>query len=240
MWNDYVSSFGFGHKLGIDLYGEYGGFIPTVESMDKRYPSGWNWGTIISCAIGQGEVAATPLQLANFAATIANRGYYYTPHVIREIEGLDSLDSRFTERHYTMVDSVHFETIIEGMWRSVNVKGTSRKAYLAGWDVCGKTGTAEHNRKNPVTGKSYDDHSAFISFAPRNNPQIAIAVYIEHGKWGSSIAVPIASLIEELYLTDTITRPAMIEEVLNTTIDYGYYDRQQQKYDLKLQAENKK
>jgi penicillin-binding protein 2 len=140
-----------------------------------------------------------------------------------------------------MVDSVHFETIIEGMWRSVNVQGTSRKAYLKGWDVCGKTGTAQHDRFRDRTRLiRYDDHSAFISFAPRNNPKIAIAVYIEHGKWGSSIAVPIASLIEELYLTDTITRPAMVDEVLNTTIDYGYYDRQQQKYDLKLQAESNK
>ena len=241
VWSDYVYSFGFGHKLGIDLYGEYGGFIPTVDYLNTKYPSGWNWGTIISCAIGQGEIAATPLQMANFAATIANRGYYYTPHVIREIEGQDSIDRRFMERHYTMVDSVHFETIIEGMWRSVNVQGTSRKAYLKGWDVCGKTGTAQHDRfKDRTRLIRYDDHSAFISFAPRNNPKIAIAVYIEHGKWGSSIAVPIASLIEELYLTDTITRPAMVEEVLNTTIDYGYYDRQQQKYDLKLQAESNK
>ena len=232
-WNEYVYSFGFGKKLGVDLYGEYGGFVPTPEWLDKVNGRYWNWGTVISCAIGQGEMAATPLQMANLAAIIANRGYYYIPHIVKNIEGQEGIDERFYERHYTMVDSVHFETVIDGMWTSVNKEGTSRRAELKGWDVCGKTGTAEHGRYRIVNGKkkSYDDHSAFMSFAPRNNPKIAIAVYIEHGKWGSTAAVPIASLIEELYLTDTITRQNLLQEVLNMEIDYEYYDRMQKKYD---------
>lgn len=239
-WNEYVYSFGFGHKLGVDLYGEYGGYVPTPEHLDEVNGRYWNWGTVLSCAIGQGEMAATPLQMANLAATIANRGYYYTPHIVRSVEGRDSLDSRFYERHYTMVDSVHFETIIDGMWMSVNKEGTSRLAYLKGWDVCGKTGTAQHDRKKPDKSSSYSDHSAFISFAPRNNPQIAIAVYIEHGGWGSSAAVPIASLIEEMYLTDTITRPELVDRMMNLSLDYGYYDVRQDKYDAERAANDAK
>ena len=239
-WNEYVRSFGFGSALGIDMYGEYGGFVPTPEWLDNANGKYWNWGTVISCAIGQGEMAATPLQMANLAAIVANRGYYYTPHIVRSIEGHDKLDSRFYERHYTMVDSAHFEPIIEGMWMGVHKEGTSRKAYLPGLDVCGKTGTAQHGRYriNRYGEKQYyDDHSAFISFAPRNNPKIAIAVYIEHGRWGASAAVPIASLIEELYLTDTITRPELVEEMKSLNIDYGYYDQKQKEYDAKRAAE---
>jgi len=145
------------------------------------------------------------LQLANFAATIANRGYYYTPHIVKQIEGVDSIDSRFRERHYTMIDPKHYETIIQGMWDGVNKEGTSTAARLEGFDVCGKTGTAQ----NP-NGK---DHSTFLSFAPRNNPKIAISVYIEHGGFGASAALPIASLLEEYYLTDTIRRPALYQRM---------------------------
>ena len=231
-WTDYVHSFGFGHRLDCDLYGESKGFVPTPEFYDKGYDGRWNWGTVISCAIGQGEMACTPLQMANLAAIIANRGYYYIPHIIKSIEGRDSIDRRFYERHYTMVSARHFETIIDGMWLGVNEKGTSRLAKLEGWDVCGKTGTAEHNRRD-ASGRRYPDHSTFLSFAPRNNPRIAISVYVEHGGFGSEIAVPIASLIEELYLTDTIKRPEMLDKVLNYNINYGYYDAKQRKYDAK-------
>ena len=233
-WNDYVFSFGFGNRLGSDFADELTGFVPTPEFYDKTYNGRWNWGTVISCAIGQGEMECTPLQLANLAAIIANRGYYYIPHIVKSVEGEESLDERFYERQYTMVDSVHFETIIDGMWRSVNVSGTSRKAYLEGWDVCGKTGTAENNRWYTQYGsrKRYPDHSAFLSFAPRNNPRIAIMVYVEHGGFGSAIAVPIASLVEEMYLTDTIKRPELVEQVKNMELNYGYYDEMQRKYDL--------
>ena len=231
-WSEYVKSFGFGERLGCDLYGESRGFVPTVEFYDKTYDGRWNWGTAMSCAIGQGEMACTPLQMANLAAIIANRGYYYTPHIIKAIDGQDSIDSRFYERHYTMVSEKNFAPIIDGMWQSVNAGGTSTAAKLEGWDVCGKTGTAEHYRRTSSGGR-YPDHSTFISFAPRNNPKIAITVYIEHGGFGSQIAVPIASLIEELYLTDTIKRPEMLERVLKYTINYGYYDAKQRKYDEK-------
>ena len=232
VWNEYVYSFGFGRKLGTDLYGEGAGYVPTPEFYDRAYNGRWNWGTVLSCSIGQGEMGCTPLQMANFAAIIANRGYYYTPHLIKQIEGRDSIDSRFYERHYTMVDSINFVPIVEGMWRSVNVAGTSRRAYLEGWDVCGKTGTAENGLKD-VSGRRSPDHSTFLSFAPKDNPKIAISVYIEHGGFGSSIAVPIASLIEEMYLTDTIMRPQMIDQVKAFKPNYSSYDRKQQQYDAK-------
>ncbi len=224
VWNEYVYSFGFGHKLGTDLYGEGAGNVPTPEDYDKMYNGRWNYGSVLSCSIGQGEMGCTPLQMANLAAIIANRGYYYTPHLVKAIEGRDSIDARFYERHYTMVDSIHYIPIVEGMWRSVNVSGTSRTAYLQGWDVCGKTGTAEN---------SGPDHSTFLSFAPKDNPQIAISVYVEHGGFGSAIAVPIASLIEEMYLTGTVQRPELVERVKAMKPNYRKYDEMQRKYDAK-------
>ena len=230
-WNDYVYSFGFGRKLGSDFTLEGTGSVPTPDTYDRKYNGRWNWGSVLSCAIGQGEMGCTPLQMANLAATVANRGYYYIPHIVKEIEGRDSIDRRFYERQYTMVDSIHFIPIVEGMWRSVNVWGTSRGAYLEGYDVCGKTGTAQ----NP-NGK---DHSTFLSFAPKDNPRIAISVYVEHGGFGSSVALPIASLIEELYLTDTICRPELVERVKSTTINYYHYDKRQAAYDRR-RAENSK
>ena len=147
--------------------------------------------------------------MANLAAIVANRGYYYIPHIVKAIEGQDSIDRRFYEKQYTKVDSKHFEPIIEGMWKGANVPGagTSYRAYLPGWDVCGKTGTAQ----NPI-GR---DHSTFLSFAPKDNPKIAISVYVEHGGFGATAALPIASLLEEMYLTDTITRPQLVQQVKN-------------------------
>ena len=155
--------------------------------------------------------------MANLAAIVANRGYYYIPHIVREIEGQDSLDRRFYERQYTNVSPKHFESIISGMWRGVNDDGTCQGARLEGYDVCGKTGTAQ----NPKGA----DHSTFISFAPRNNPKIAIAVYVEHAGFGSEMAVPIASLIEEKYLTGEISRPEKLAYVKNTRIDYPMYKK---------------
>lgn len=229
VWNDYVYSFGFGRQLGTDLYGEGSGYVPTPEYYDKGYNERWNWGTVINCAIGQGDLGCTPLQMANLAAIVANRGYYYIPHIIKHVEGRDSIDRRFYERQYTMVDSIHFVPIVEGMWRGVHVAGTSGKARIEGLDVCGKTGTAQ----NPNGA----DHSTFLSFAPKDNPKIAISVYVEHGGFGASIALPIASLIEEFYLTDTITRPQMVEEVKNYQPNYTRnYDRKQLLYDQKRQS----
>lgn len=224
-WMEYVSSFGFGQVLDSDFNGEKGGVIPSPALYDKKYPSGWNWGTAISCAIGQGEIGCTPLQMANFAATIANRGYYYTPHIIKAVEGEEDIDPRFKERHYAMIDSINYIPIIEGMWRSVNVKGTSRRAYVKGLDICGKTGTVQ----NPHSA----DHSTFLSFAPKDNPKIAISVYVEHGGGGGAIAAPIASLIEEMYLTGEISRPEMLEYVENYKIDYSNYREAQRKLNAK-------
>lgn len=216
-WREYVLSFGFGDRLGSDFLGEGTGYVPTREFYDKRYRRSWNALTVLSLSIGQGELGCTPLQMANLAATVANRGYYYIPHIVRSIEGQDSLDTRFYERHYTKVDPKHFDAMVEGMWRGVNVDGTGRLAYLKDLDVCGKTGTAQNPRGA--------DHSTFISFAPRNNPQIAIAVYVEHGGFGAEAAVPIASLIEEMYLTGEVKRPELVEYVKNKHINYSMYGK---------------
>ncbi|WP_308660295.1 penicillin-binding transpeptidase domain-containing protein [uncultured Alistipes sp.] len=217
VWRKYVESFGFGRKLGSDFLGEGNGYVPDRAYYDRVYRGSWNSLTVLSLSIGQGELGCTPLQMANLAAIIANRGYYYIPHIVKEIEGQDSLDRRFYERHYTMVEPKYFEPIIEGMWRGVHVDGTSRMARLDGWDVCGKTGTAQnpHGR----------DHSTFLSFAPKDNPKIAISVYVENGGFGASAALPIASLLEEYYLTDTVKRPQLVEYIKNMKIYYPAYDR---------------
>ena len=217
VWKEYVHSFGFGRKLGSDFLDEGHGYVPNLEFYNRRYRRSWNSLTLLSLSIGQGELGCTPLQMANLAAIVANRGYYYIPHIVRKIEGQDSLDRRFYEKHYTLVDPRHFEPIVEGMWRGVNVGGTSTAARLEGLDVCGKTGTAQnpHGR----------DHSTFLSFAPKNDPKIAISVYVENGGFGASAALPIASLIEEYYLTDTIRRPHLVDYVKNMNIYYPAYDR---------------
>lgn len=218
VWRRYVESLGFGRKLGSDFLDEGVGYVPDRSFYDRAYRGSWNSLTVLSLSIGQGELGCTPLQLANLAAIVANRGYYYIPHIVKRIEGQDSLDRRFYERHYTMVDPKYFEPIVDGMWRGVNRPGgTSWRAQLEGLDVCGKTGTAQnpHGR----------DHSTFLSFAPKDNPKIAISVYVENGGFGATIALPIASLLEEYYLTDTIRRPELVEYVKNMQIHYPAYDR---------------
>ncbi len=217
VWRDYVESFGFGRKLGSDFLDEGNGYVPDRDFYDRRYRGSWKSPTVLSLSIGQGELGCTPLQLANLAAIVANRGYYYIPHIVKKIEGQDSIDRRFYERHYTKVDAKHFEPIVEGMWNSVNVAGTSVGAHLEGWDVCGKTGTAQnpHGR----------DHSTFLSFAPKDNPKIAISVYVEHGGFGATVALPIASLLEEFYLTDTIKRQDLYKRIKEMKIYYPIYDR---------------
>ncbi len=212
VWADYVRSFGFGRTLDSDFANETRGRVPTSEYYNKVYHNSWKAQTIISLSIGQGELGCTPLQMANLAAIIANRGHYYIPHIVRSVEGVDSLEQRFYEPIYTKVDAEHFEPIVEGMWQGVNVAGTSTRAAVAGLDICGKTGTAQ----NPH-GK---DHSTFLSFAPKDDPKIAISVYVENGGFGATIALPIASLLIEKYLTDTITRPYMIDQVKQMKIYY--------------------
>ena len=199
-WNEYVYSFGFGNKLGVDLYGEYGGFVPTPEWLDKVNGKYWNWGTVISCAIGQGEMGCTPLQMANLAAIVANRGYYYIPHIIKDSEHVE-IDPKYKERHYTMVDTTHFPKVVGGMYRAVNSGfgsgGTASIAAVEGLDICGKTGTAQNPHGH--------DHSVFICFAPKDDPKIAVAAYVENGGFGATWAAPIASLLTEKYLTGEIS-----------------------------------
>lgn len=217
-WREAVLSFGFGRKLNSDFLDELSGYVPDRELYDKKYRGQWNSLTVISLAIGQGELGITPLQMANLAAIVANRGYYYIPHVARKISGYDSLDQRFYERHTTMVEPRHFDPIVEGMYKAVHEPGgTARVAYIPGLDVCGKTGTAQ----NPNGA----DHSTFICFAPRNKPKIAVSVYVEHGRFGATAAAPIASLIVEKYLTDTIKRPDLVQRIKEMSINYPMYNK---------------
>ena len=212
-WKEYVESFGFGKKLGSDFPSELGGFIPGSKYYNKVYgKGGWKATTVISLSIGQGEIGCTPLHLANLCATLANRGHYYTPHIIKDSEHV-SIDERFKQKNYTMVDTTHFRKVIGGMYRAVNSGygsgGTASVAAVNGLDICGKTGTAQ----NPHG----DDHSVFICFAPKDNPKIAVAAYVENGGFGATWAAPIASLLTEMYLTGEIRqeRKALEERVLN-------------------------
>lgn len=214
-WREYVLSFGFGHKLGSDFPSELGGNIPTSKLYDKRYGRGrWRTSNVISLSIGQGEIGATPLQIANLAAIMANRGYYYIPHIVKDSEGLE-IDAKYRERHYTMVDTSHFSKVIGGMWKAVNAApgegGTAGLAAVPGLDICGKTGTAQ----NPHGA----DNSVFICFAPRENPKIAVVGYIENAGWGGSWACPLASLLIEKYLLGETTRPELEKRMMNTVFN---------------------
>lgn len=188
-WRDYMVSMGFGYKLGIDLSGEKRGLIPNAQYYDKAYRGSWNALTVISIAIGQGEVLLTPLQIANLGATIANRGYFYTPHVVKKVKS-EQLEAKFREKHYTKASRRAYEYIVAGMRRAVT-GGTCRAADRADYEVCGKTGTAQNHGQ---------DHSIFMGFAPMNNPKIAIAVYVENGGFGADYGVPIGALMMEQYI----------------------------------------
>lgn len=193
-WKDYLVSMGYGYRLGIDLPGEKRGYIPNSKVYDNIYRGRWNSSTIISIAIGQGEILATPLQICNLAATIANRGYYYVPHVVKEVSGMQP-DTAFTRRHYTMADAKWYDYIAQGMRGAVvgsEYGATCRGTNLPDIAVCGKTGTAE----NPH-GK---DHSIFMGFAPYEEPRVAISVFVENGGFGATYAVPIGRLMLEKYL----------------------------------------
>jgi penicillin-binding protein 2 len=214
-WYDYVWSFGIGHRLRSDFTNELKGFLPPTTYYDKYYGIyHWNALTTISMAIGQGEILVTPLQMANWTAAIANRGYYITPHVVKSIEGLDTIDHHFTEKHIIDIDTANFGLVVRGMELSV-LSGTSYAARLPNISVCAKTGTAENPHGN--------DHSVFVAFAPKNNPKIAISVYVENGGWGATYAAPIASLMIEKYLTDSIApnRKYTEERILNSNLLYS-------------------
>ena len=215
-WRKDILSFGFGQKLGVDLPQEKNGNVPSVSYYDRNlFRNGmWRSAGIISLSIGQAEMGATMLQMANFAALIANEGYYYTPHLIKQINRRDTIPQHFSERHYTAVNTSHFEVIKEGMFlATTGPGGTAVRLAIPGIDMCGKTGTAQ----NPFG----QDHSTFMAFAPKDNPKIAIAVYVENAGWGASYAAPIASLMIEKYLTGEVKRPWWEERMLN----FDVYDK---------------
>ena len=210
-WKNYMVSMGYGYKLGIDLPGENRGFIPNPEYYSKSFRGGrWSANSVISISIGQGEVLATPLQIANLAATIANRGYYVTPHVVKEIQDT-VIDEKYKKRHYTKINRGYYNLIVQGMRNSV-LGGTCHSANLPGLEVCGKTGTAQ-NPHGP-------DHSVFMGFAPMNNPKIAICVFVETGGWGATYGVPIGSLMIEKYLNREIApgRKGLEERMANAHV----------------------
>ncbi len=215
-WRDYMVSMGFGYKLGIDLPGEKRGLIPNAEFYDNAYHGSWNGLTIISIAIGQGEVNLTPLQIANLAATIANRGYYYVPHVVKKVQG-QPLDTLFRHRHYTKASRRAYNYVVAGM-RSAVVRGTCRSANRGDYVVCGKTGTAQNRGQ---------DHSVFMGFAPMNNPKIAIAVYVENGGFGAEYGVPIGALMMEQYIKGKLSpaSEAKAKMFQNRRIAYGKRNR---------------
>ena len=223
-WRKDLLSFGLGDFLGYDLPSGKRGNIPTSKYYNKihDFPT-HNWSSLatISNAIGQGEVLLTPMQMANFTATIANRGYFYTPHVIKNIIGPDTIPKKFKEKNYTTVEPEYFEPVVEGMYQ-VYQRGTAHSLQIPGIEMCGKTGTAENFTK--INGKRVQltDHSIFVAFAPKDNPKIAIAVFVENGYWGSRWAGRIAGLMIEKYLKGEITRTDMEKYVLEGNLEAEY------------------
>lgn len=226
VWRSHIASMGLGSPLGIDLPGEKGGLIPSSKFYDRAFGKGkWNALRIISTAIGQGEIELTPLQIANLGATIANRGHFITPHIVKEIED-NPLEEEYVTKRHTTVDPQYYEYVVEGMRGAVigsPYGATCRKANIPGIEVCGKTGTAQNGR-----GK---DHSIFMGFAPMNKPKIAVSVYVEHGGFGATWAVPIGAIIMEKYLTGEVReyapeRYTTTENIINTNlIPYEYQKR---------------
>jgi penicillin-binding protein 2 len=209
VWRNHVMSFGLGHKFPTDLPQESSGNVPTIKYYDKYHGSGrWNAITVISLAIGQGEMGVTPLQMANFCSVIANRGWYIPPHIIKSIDG-GQIDAKFRKKQRTKIEREYFDMVVDGM-RNVVLNGTGRIAQLDSLTVCGKTGTAQ----NPH-GK---DHSIFIAFAPMDNPKIAMAVYVENAGFGAAWAAPIASLMMEKYLRREVKRPEMEKRILEANL----------------------
>jgi penicillin-binding protein 2 len=210
-WYRKVRSFGLGQKFNTDLMYEKAGNVPSVEYYDKVYRGSWNALTVRSLAIGQGELLITPLQLANLTAAIANRGFYYPPHLVKSIGSPENIIKKYNEKQIVDIKPEHFEPIIEGMEKVVQVGGTARRGALDSIPVCGKTGTVQnpHGR----------DHSIFIAFAPKENPKIAIAVVVENsGDFGGTWAAPIASLMMEMYLNREVVRKEKEKRILEADL----------------------
>jgi len=231
VFKDYCTQLGLGSKLGIDYPNENAGNIPGSAYYDKIYPKrlgGWHSPTIMSVGIGQGELQLTTLQMANLAACIGNRGYWYAPHLIKEFKDGTPIPERFNEKHVVKINPGHFDAVAEGMEQCV-IRGTARIAQVPGVSVCGKTGTSQ----NPHG----DDHSVFFAFAPKDNPRIAIAVYVENAGWGASYAAPIAGLMIEKMLNDTIAtaRIPIEERMINADLTSKILaNRAQEKIQAKL------
>lgn len=221
VWANHLKSFGLGNFMGYDLPTGRKGHIPTSKFYDRFYPNGgWRSTTIISNSIGQGEVSMTPIQLANMMATIANRGYYYTPHIIKQIKGR-KIDTKYTTKHVTTIDRKYFDPIVNGLFDVYN-HGTAYGLGVEGLEICGKTGTAENFAK--INGKrvQLEDHSEFVAFAPRIQPKIAIAVIVENGHYGNTWAGPIATLMIEKYLNKKITRKDLEKRMLEGNLNWQY------------------
>ena len=212
-WRDYVLSFGLGKPLGVDLPSESGGNIPTSSYYDKYFGRGhWRATSVISIAIGQGEIQLTPLQLANLAAIIANRGFYYTPHIVKAIGSVDNLNQKYLTKNYTKVSAKYFDYVIQGMLGVVE-GGTAHNIRMDSIKVCGKTGTVQNAGKN---------HSVFIAFAPKDNPQIAIAAVVENSGFGATWAAPVASLMIEKYLTHKVKRLDLEKQIMDSKLITTY------------------
>lgn len=220
-WSEHLKSFGLGQFMGYDLPEGRKGHIPSSDYYDRWYPKGrWGSTTTISNSIGQGEIVMTPIQLASMMATVANKGYYYTPHIIKQIENED-IDKKFVTKHVTTVDPKHFTPIIQGLFDVYNF-GTGRSVQVEGIEICGKTGTVENFTR--INGKRYQlaDHSVFVAFAPKDDPKIAIAVFIENGVWGARWAAPITSLMIEKYIRKEITRTDLEKRMLEGSLEEEY------------------
>ncbi len=221
VWSNHVKSFGLGNYLGYDLKIGNKGRVPDGDFYNKWYGKNrWASTFNISNAIGQGEVETTPIQLANMVAAIGNRGYFYTPHIIKTIEG-GTINSKYTTPKYTTIDKQHFEPVIQGMYDVFN-KGTGVALQVKDIEICGKTGTAENFMKINGKKEQLTDHSVFVAFAPKNSPKIAIAVFVENGYWGSRFAGKIASLIIEKHIKGHITRIDLEEWILKHSLKNEY------------------
>ncbi len=223
-WRKHLVSFGLGNYLGYDLPVGKKGLIPNSEYYNRfyQYPK-YNWYTpaTISNAIGQGEVLMTPMQMVNFTAAIANRGYYYKPHIIKKISGMDTIPNQYTQRNETTINPANFEPVIEGLFNVYNY-GTASHLKIPGIEICGKTGTAENYTKINGERMQLTDHSVFVAFAPKDNPKIAIAVFVENGYWGSRWAGRIASLMIEKYIKGEITRTDLEKFILEGSLEEEY------------------
>ncbi len=223
-WRKHMESFGLGNYMGYDLPAGKKGLLPDSDFYNRwyQYPKyKWYATATISNSIGQGEVLLTPMQMVNFTAAIANRGWYFKPHILKSIEGVDTIPSKYIKKHKTTIDSKYFEPVIQGMY-DVYDGGTANHIQIPGIEICGKTGTAENFTRIDGKRVQLTDHSIFVAFAPKDDPKIAIAVFIENGYWGSRWAGRIAGLMIEKYLRGEISRTDMEDFILNGSLEEEY------------------